>query len=123
MNLPVTAANVRSHFQDSAKALANLPEAAQSTVVKGARGRLHPEVIAAFNKGKAPSKRYVEGTPRTVVLNYKRVTKSGSRTKSVALPESAIRALAVEAGAEVGLRGPLSKAAMVAAGEQYAKSL
>jgi hypothetical protein len=123
ITLPVTAGDVREHFRSNAKAMAALPEAAQHTLREGARGRLHPEVIAAFNKGKSPSKRYNEGTPRTVALTYKRVTKSGSRAKQVALPESQIRALAAEAGFPVGARGPLSEAALVAAGEQYASTL
>jgi hypothetical protein len=121
--IPTTAADVRNYFRTNEAALTALSAEAQATVRKGARGRLHPEAREAFNANVKPSKRYAEGTPKTVPLSYKHVQPSGRKvTKTVALPESKIRALAAAAGVPVGKRGPLSKAAMVAAGENYAKA-
>jgi hypothetical protein len=123
-SIPVTAAVVRAHFQGDETALGALSEAAQATVRKGARGRLHPEVREAYNKGRKPSQRYTEGTPRMISLSYRHTQPSGRTVKrEVAITEAEARSLASEAGVEVGKRGPLSKAGLVAAGEQYAKSL
>ena len=118
---PVTAAQVRAHFQDegNADALAALSEGAQHTVVKGSRGRIHPDARAAFNEGRKPSEQYREGAPRTVALTYRHVTASApkGRNKRVFVPEAEARTLAGEVAGE---RGPLSKAAREAAGEALA---
>lgn len=117
---PVTAKNVRAFYADPANAdrLAALSEAAQRTVVatdgKAPRGRIHPEARADFNSDRKPSERYNEGAPKTVRLTYRRVTASGSRPKTVAVAEPKARELA---GEVAGARGPLSKAALEAAGE------
>jgi hypothetical protein len=113
---PVTASDVREHFRNDQAAFDALSEAAQNTVAKGARGRLHPEAREAFNKGRKPSEQYGEGAPRTIALTYKHVTKSApkGRNKTVHIPEAEARALA---GEVAGKRGPLSKAALVAAAE------
>jgi hypothetical protein len=111
---PPVGADVRAYFQGDTEALASLSEDAQATVVKGARGRIHPEARDKFNEGKRPSEQYTEGTPRTVALSYRRVTQSGSRLKHVQVREDQARVLA---GETAGERGPLSKAAREAAGE------
>lgn len=117
---PVTAGEVRSYFQGNEDAFNALSEAAQHTVRKGSRGRIHPEARESFNKGRKPSEQYREGAPRTVALTYKRVTSSGSRNKTVHVPEAQARTLAGEVAGE---RGPLSKAARAAAGEALAERL
>lgn len=117
---PVTAGEVRAHFQGNESALSALSEAAQHTVKSGARGRIHPEARDAFNEGRKPSEQYNEGAPRTVALTYRRVTSSGSRNRKVFVPESEARGLAGEVAGE---RGPLSKAAREAAGERLAEIL
>lgn len=99
MSKIVTAAEVRTALRTSGKA-ASLSEAAQATVAEGARGRLHPEAIKAFNKGRKAHRRYVLG--------------AGSQVKAQAV---AARAAAAEAGIPVGKRGPLPKAAKVALGQ------
>jgi hypothetical protein len=114
---PVTASEVREHFRSDESALNALPESAQATVVQGARGRLAPEAIAAFNEGRKPSAQYREGAPRTIALDYKRVTKSGTRTKRAFVRESDARRLAGEVAGE---RGPLSAAAKAVAAEALA---
>ena len=88
----VTAATVREFFRADEKRIARLkdPKAAH-TVAEGARGRLHPEVIAAYNKGRKPERQYVLGVGKT------------QKAEAAALREKA-----VAMGA--GKRGPLPKA-------------
>ena len=58
----VTAATVREFFRADEKRVARLKsDEARHTVHKGARGRLHPEVIAAYNKGRKPERQYALG--------------------------------------------------------------
>lgn len=91
-----TAAQVRAFVSSNEKMLAGLSDAARHTVSN--RGRLHAEVIKAYNKGVKPEKQYVLG--------------NSGRSQSA---KAAQRALAVEKGlAKAGSRGPLSKAAMEA---------
>ena len=90
MNKPtVTASTVREFFRNNEKRFASLSEAAQTTVAEGARGRLHPEVIKSFNKGR--KNRYELGA-----------------TSAVAQAKRAQRAELVEKGL-AGKRGPLRK--------------
>lgn len=59
---PVTARTVREFFAADPKRAERLKtDKARHTVAEGARGRLHPEVIAAFNKGRKPERQYVLG--------------------------------------------------------------
>lgn len=96
--MSVTASTVRARLATDAKRTAGLSEDALHTLRAGARGRLHPEVIAAYNKGRKPAQRYVLGA---------------SRAEAVAKREAAkaAREAAVKAGLTVGTRGPLPKAA------------
>lgn len=90
-----TAADVRAMFRSNEKRMARLSEAAQATVKEGARGRLHPEAIKEFNKGRKAHRRYVLGA-----------------TKAATEQRAAARAKAAQAGVAVGKRGPLSKEAL-----------
>lgn len=127
MQTLTTAADVRSFFAANPARLDALSEAAQKTVRADAdgnfpKGRIHPEARADFNsdhKGKAA---YKEGAVRTVELAYVHVQPSGRKVrKTVNLPVEAIRGLAAENDPNlIGARGPLSKAAIEAAAEQYA---
>lgn len=97
---PATAAMVRAFYNDPTKGAArtaSLTKGAQS-VAPGSRGRLHPEAIAGYNKGKPEARRYVTGTTKAAV----------SAAKAEA---EALRAQALAAGLTVGKRGPLSKEA------------
>lgn len=89
-----TAADVRATFRNDAKRLAALSPEAQATVREGARGRLHPDAIKAFNKGRKAHRRYVLGASRSAVQTRK-----------------AQREALVKAGVSVGKRGPLNAAA------------
>lgn len=87
----VTANTVREFFRADEKRVARLKDAkAAHTVADGARGRLHPEVIKAYNKGRKADRQYVEGVGKVVKADAQ-----------------ALRAKAVAAGA--GKRGPLPK--------------
>jgi hypothetical protein len=89
-----TAADVRALFREDEKRMAALPEAAQATVKAGARGRLHPDAIKAFNKGRKAHRRYVLGASSAAKAQVK-----------------AQREALVKAGVPVGKRGPLNAAA------------
>lgn len=99
MSKPVTAAVVRERMRADAKRTANLSEQALHTLAEGARGRLHPEVIASYNKGRKSTQRYVSGATRAAVAERKAEAK-------------AAREAAAKAGIKVGTRGPLPKAAL-----------
>lgn len=94
MSKVITASTVRNYFREDAKRMESLPEAARASVAEGARGRLHPEVIKAYNVKRAKARRYTEG--------------ANAKVKGQA--EANRKALA-EAGIKVGGRGPLSKEA------------
>ena len=86
-----TAAQVREFARTATtKTFANLSPEAKHTIAEGARGRLHPEVIAAYNKGRKTERQYVLG-----------------RGKEVKAEAEALRAKAVALGA--GKRGPIRK--------------
>jgi len=86
-----TAADVRAFAQTATtKAFTSLSDEAKHTVRPGARGRLHPDVIAAFNKGRKPERQYVLGVGKV------------KKAEAVALREQA-----VALGA--GRRGPIRK--------------
>ena len=86
-----TAADVRAFFAADPKRVQRLKtDKARHTVAKGARGRLAPEVIAAYNKGRKPERQYVLGV--------------GKVRKAEA---QALRAEVVAAGG--GKRGPIAK--------------
>ena len=87
----VTAAVVREFFAADPKRVERLKsDKARHTVAKGARGRLHPEVIAAYNRGRKPERQYDLGV--------------GVKAKAEAAD---LRAKAVAAGG--GTRGPIAK--------------
>jgi len=92
----VTAAVVRSKMQGDTKRLAGLSDKALHTLRAGARGRLHPEVIAAYNKGRKPNQRYVLGATRQANIAAK-------------AEAQALREAAKAQGLTVGTRGPLPK--------------
>lgn len=92
----VTAATVRAYFREDATRVskANLSPEAQHTLREGAKGRLHPEVIKAYNAKRRTTARYAEG--------------ANAKVKEAA---EANRQTLAEAGIHVGARGPLSKEA------------
>lgn len=94
----VTAAEVRAFVNADAKRLAALSPEAQVTVAKGARGRLHPEVVALHNQRRR-TRQYVTGATKEATAKAEAAAK-------------ALREAAVQAGQPVGKRGPLSKAAL-----------
>lgn len=116
--IQVPASEVRAFL----KANPSLVTDAARASVNG-RGRLHPEAREAFNtspenKGK---REYAEGNPATMTLTYPATGPKGRRvTRKALLPKDTVRALA---GDLAGQRGPLSKAAITAAAEAYAKGL
>jgi hypothetical protein len=55
-----TASTVRQALREPSKFSTLSPEA-QATVREGARGRLHPDAIKAFNRGRKANRRYVLG--------------------------------------------------------------
>lgn len=86
-----TAADVRTFAATATtKAFTSLSDEAKHTLRPGARGRLHPDAIKAFNKGRKPERQYVLGR--------------GIEVKAEAV---ALRAKAVALGA--GARGPIRK--------------
>lgn len=91
MSKHITAATVREFLRDE-KRFAGLSEAAQRTVREGARGRLHPDAIKAYNKGRKADRRYVLGAGKAV--------KAEAKAKREALRAQ---------GVAVGSRGPLPK--------------
>lgn len=116
---PVTAADVRKAMRSDESLRAGLSDDALHTIADKARGRLHPNVIEAFNKGRKPSERYNERAQRTVAITYKHTTASGSRNKTVYVPETEARKVA---GEVAGQRGPLSKAAKAKVAEALANA-
>lgn len=101
---PATASDVRKFYADPTKGAARVAALKHpESVLPGARGRLHPEVIAGYNKGKPEARRYVTGS--TLAANAKAKAEA-----------EALRAQAVKAGLTVGSRGPLSKEAQKALG-------
>lgn len=84
-----TASDVRAFFRANPERVAKFKsDKAAHTVAEGARGRLHPEVIASYNKGRKPERQYVLG-----------------RGKEVKAEAVALRERAVSLGA--GKRGPI----------------
>lgn len=83
-----TAADVRKFAAENPTRFAKVSDKGLHTVRPGARGRLHPEVIAAYNKGRKADRQYVLG-----------------RGKEVKAEADARRAKAVALGA--GKRGPI----------------
>lgn len=92
----VTAAEVREFYRADAKRMSRLSDAAKVTVAEGARGRLHPEVVADHNKARR-TRQYVTGA-----------------SKAAKAAKAAQRDALVEKGFAVGKRGPLSKEALAA---------
>lgn len=92
----VTASTVRAYFRENTARVtkANLSDAAKHTLREGARGRLHPEVIEAYNKKRRTESRYALG--------------ANAKVKS---EREAQRQRLIDAGVEVGKRGPLTKEA------------
>lgn len=99
-----TAAQVRAFYNDAAKGAkrtASLDNPA--SVLPGSRGRLSPEAIAGYNKGKPAARHYVTGTTKAAIAQAK--------GEAVAL-----RAKAAAAGVTVGKRGPLPKSFLASQG-------
>lgn len=88
----VTAATVRSFYRSNEKRFDRLSPEAQVTVREGARGRLHPEVMKDYNRGR--KNQYALGNSGAVKAQAK-----------------ADREALAQAGVAVGKRGPLSAAA------------
>lgn len=106
---PATAAQVRAFYNDPTKGAARIASLTDATCVRpGARGRLSPEAINGYNKGKPVARRYVSGATKTAVAAQKDAAKQA-------------RDAAMTAGLPVGKRGPLSNAARKAAGLPVAK--
>jgi len=104
-----TAADVRAFYRDEKKGAARTATLPDPTcVLPGARGRLSPEAIAGYNKGKPAARHYVTGNSGEVA----------AAAKGEAL---SLRVKAFEAGEAVGQRGPLSNAAKAAAGVKVSK--
>ena len=57
----VTAAVVREVVRGNEKVLKALSTEARKTVEPGARGRLHPEVVKAYNRNRRGDRRYTLG--------------------------------------------------------------
>jgi len=93
----LTAADVRAYFRAKPERLSALSEAAQHTVAEGARGKVHPDAIKAFNAKRRKDSRYVVGASKVVA----------EKSKADA---QARRAALAAAGHKVGTRGPLPKA-------------
>lgn len=99
-----TAADVRAFFRDEAKGSARMSSLKDATCVKpGARGRLSPEAIAAYNKGKTAARRYVTGNTGEVTASAKEAALN-------------LRVAAFDKNVAVGQRGPLSNEARKALG-------
>lgn len=94
----VTAADVRAYFRADASRIQRLTDEAAVTVDHGAKGRLHPEAIQVFNKGRREHRRYQPGQSK--------VAAEAARAEAKARREAA-----AAAGITVGKRGPLPKAA------------
>lgn len=111
-----TAAQVRQFFTEN-KAL--IPAEAAQSLRPGARGRLHPAAVEAFNKQKRTTgMEYREGAVAKVTLHYPAKDSRGrSITKKAHLPMQEVRRLA---GPFAGKRGMLSEHALAFAGEQFA---
>jgi hypothetical protein len=102
VTIPVnpSASDVRAFYNASPARLAKLSEKAALTITGrpgtvGVRGRLHPEVIADFNKGRKSDRQYVA---------------QGNRAKAAQEQAKATRKALMDAGL-AGAKGPLSKAA------------
>ena len=92
----VTAAMVRAYFQGSPERLAVLSPEAQKTVREGARGRLHPQAVKAFNSKRKAHRRYTLGNT-TVATSTRKAQRADLMARGL-----------------TGARGPLSKAAKAA---------
>lgn len=103
---PATADMVRAFYRDPKSGAARVERfglADDKSIRKGARGRLSPAAIAGYNKGKPAARHYVSGATK-------------ARAAEQVAAAKALRAKALDAGQKVGTRGPLSKAALSAAG-------
>ena len=104
--VPATADMVREFYRDEKSGAARVERfglADDKSIRKGARGRLSPAAIAGYNHGKPKARHYVSGATK-------------ARAAEQVAAAKALRAKAAESGAVVGTRGPLSKAALSAAG-------
>ncbi len=107
----VTADMVRAFYRDPKAGAARVERfglGEDKSIRRGARGRLSPAAIAGYNKGKPAARHYVSGATKKAAEAQVKAAK-------------ALRAKAAEAGAPVGTRGPLSKAALSAAGVKPAR--
>lgn len=95
--MSVTASVLRERLRADSKRTSGLSEAALHTIREGARGQVHPDAIAAYNKGRKPAQRYVKGA-------------TGAARAEAKAAAAALREQAVKAGVQVGKRGPLPKA-------------
>lgn len=93
----VTARTVRDTIRGNEKVMATLSPEARKTVEPGARGRLHPEVVKAYNKPRRGDRRYVLGAGK--------VAKAKVQTDRQRAAE-----IAAVQGISMPKRGPLPKA-------------
>jgi hypothetical protein len=89
--------------------------ARETGVTVGARGRFSAEVQEQFNKANRGVMKYTPGNTKTIDLKVRVQSSSGKvRTETRPFPEATVRKAA---GTAAKSRGPLSKAALVAAAE------
>lgn len=109
--VPATSKQVREWFAAHPN---KVPKGAEVSVQVSCKGRLAQSAIEAFNKAaKSHGMQYVEGNRKTVPVTFKA---RNHRMVTRHLPVAEIRALAGKPES----RGPLGKAALVAAGEALA---
>ena len=101
MTKTITANAVRTYFRADAKRFEALSPEAQKTVAEGARGRLHPDAIKAFNVKRRKDARYVSGN--TLIVTAESKAKARETREAIAAK-----------GIPVGKRGRLSKTALEA---------
>lgn len=94
----VTAAYLRSDLRSKPNRTKGLSDAALATIAEGARGKVHPDAVRAFNKGRPAHRHYVVGATKAVTATAK--AQAAAKREALA-----------EAGVAVGKRGPLPKAA------------
>lgn len=102
----VSAAEVRAWGREN---IANLPEAAHKCLGETARGRLHPDLVAAFTKASKGRKTYATGVAeaKTVTVPVTTLDKAGRKaTRQVTMPTAEARAVL---GHDASKRGPISK--------------
>lgn len=93
----VTARVVREVIRSNAKAMEALSPEARKTVEPGARGRLHPEVVKAYNRNRRGDRRYVLGAGKEAQAQIRTARREAAEVAAVR-------------GIPMPKRGPLPKA-------------